>query len=52
MSAWTCEKCGARYWASDGHECPEDGRRMLERIRELEDEVDGLEKRITELENK
>lgn len=47
MSASTCSKCGQRYW--DDHECPEDGEAMLDRIRDLEEEVKGLKKEVEEL---
>jgi hypothetical protein len=36
-----CEKCGNRY--RDEHECPEDGDMILERVRDLEDDVAELQ---------
>lgn len=48
MSMNTCDKCGARYWQD--HECPEDGEALLDRIRDLEKEVEELKARLEELE--
>jgi ribosomal protein L37E len=47
MSHTICDRCGIRY--RDEHECAEDGDAMLQRIRDLEADVEVLKAQVASL---